>query len=291
MGGYTRKTPVSEVKTDKCFGDYGRLIFPLDPKYYSGDTLGEFTLKLYNNIDPDKTVEVANYLKDHASFGERIFYPIYSEAEMLEDPSKKDAGLFFFRGKPGGRFAICCAGGAMVFVGAMHDSFPHALELSKKGYNAFALIYRVESRHAFEDLSRAIVFVFDHARELQVDTSCYSLWGGSAGGTMVSWAGTYGTEALGERPCPKPGAVIMQYIGLRDVTGQEPPTYCCIGTEDHIANWRIMEKKVEMIKSNGTDAKLEVFDGLLHGFGLGTGTVAEGWFDRAVAFWEHQFSE
>ncbi len=24
----------------------------------------------------------------------------------------------------------------------MQDSFPHALELSKKGYNAFALIYR-----------------------------------------------------------------------------------------------------------------------------------------------------
>ena len=29
-------------------------------------------------------------------------------------------------------------------MGAMQDSFPHALELSKKGYNAFALIYRPE---------------------------------------------------------------------------------------------------------------------------------------------------
>ena len=26
--------------------------------------------------------------------------------------------------------------------------------------------------------------------------------------------------------------------------------------------------------------------GLPHGFGLGTGTVAEGWIDQAIAFWE-----
>ncbi len=29
-----------------------------------------------------------------------------------------------------------------MYVAAIHDSFPHAMELSEKGYNAFALIYR-----------------------------------------------------------------------------------------------------------------------------------------------------
>jgi hypothetical protein len=33
---------------------------------------------------------------------------------------------------------------------------------------------------------------------------------------------------------------------------------------------------------------IEVFPGLSHGFGLGTGTVAEGWIDNAVVFWEKQ---
>ena len=42
------------------------------------------------------------------------------------------------------------------------------------------------------------------------------------------------------------------------------------------------------IRAQGTDAEIEVFDGLPHGFGLGEGTVAEGWIDRAVAFWERQ---
>lgn len=40
------------------------------------------------------------------------------------------------------------------------------------------------------------------------------------------------------------------------------------------------------IQADGTDARIEVFDGLGHGFGLGEGTVAEGWINNAVDFWE-----
>ena len=47
-----------------------------------------------------------------------------------------------------------------------------------------------------------------------------------------------------------------------------------------------MENYISRIQADGTDAQIEVFDGLRHGFGLGEGTVAEGWIDRAVSFWE-----
>ena len=47
-----------------------------------------------------------------------------------------------------------------------------------------------------------------------------------------------------------------------------------------------MRARIDAIKANGTDAEIEVFSGLPHGFGLGEGTVAESWLDRAVAFWE-----
>ena len=49
-----------------------------------------------------------------------------------------------------------------------------------------------------------------------------------------------------------------------------------------------MEGRVRCIQANGTDAEIEVFRGLPHGFGLGEGTVAEGWIDRAIDFWERQ---
>ena len=186
--------------------------------------------------------------------------------------------------------AICNAGGGFAYVGAMHDSFPHALELSKKGYNAFALIYRPGAQTACEDLARAIAFLHEHADELQIDMTDYSLWGGSAGARMAAWLGSYGTEAFREAAYPRPAAVIVNYTGLSEVTGSEPPTYSAVGTSDGIASCRTMQRRIEAIRANGTDAEIEVFDGLPHGFGLGTGTAAEGWLDNAVDFWERNMS-
>ena len=283
---YTTKTNIEDVINDPIFGDYGRLIFPVNSGYYGGRTLGNLSLTWYNYIDSDKTVEICNYMRDHAENGETIFYDIYTEEEKDTDPAKRDTGLFFFRGDPSAKFAIVNAGGGFAYVGAMHDSFPHALELSKMGYNAFALIYRPGAQTACEDLARAIAFVFEHAEELQVDTSDYSLWGGSAGARMAAWLGCYGTENFGEVAYPRPAAVIVNYTGLSEVTGYEPPTYCAVGANDGIASYRTMELRINAIQENGTDAEIEVFHGLSHGFGLGTGTIAEGWIDRAVEFWE-----
>lgn len=287
---FTNESAIKDVISDPVFGDYGRLIFPANSGYYSGSTLGNLSLTWYSNIQPDKTVEIVNYLHTHAAAGETVFYDIYTDEEKVADPDKEDTGLFFFRGDSEAKFAICNAGGGFAYVGAMHDSFPHALELSKKGYNAFALIYRPSAQTACEDLARAIAFIYENADELGVDTSDYSLWGGSAGARMAAWLGSYGTESFGEAVYPRPAAVIMQYTGLSEVTGTEPPTYNCVGTSDGIASYRTMQARIDAIKANGTDAEIEVFQGLSHGFGLGTRTAAEGWLDNAVEFWERNFS-
>ena len=210
------------------------------------------------------------------------------EAEKAADPAKADTGLFFFKGNPGERFAICNAGGGFAYVGAMHDSFPHALELSKKGYNAFALIYRPGWDTAVEDLARAIGFIFEHAEELEVDTDCYSLWGGSAGGRMTAYLGSYGPAAFGGDDLPRPGTAIIQYTGHSEYTENDPPTYSCVGDHDGIASYHTMQSRLNAMSAIGIDTEFHIYEGLGHGFGLGTGTVAEGWIDDAVAFWEKQ---
>ena len=86
----------------------------------------------------------------------------------------------------------------------MHDSFPHALELAKRGYNAFAVIYRPGWQTAYEDLARALTFIFENAEELGVNTNGYSLWGGSAGGRMAAELGSYGAAYYGGADIPKP---------------------------------------------------------------------------------------
>lgn len=285
---YSRTSKITDVTHDPVFGEYGRLLFPADDGYWSGDTLGNLRLIWYNDIDPDTTVDIVNSLYDRAAAGETVFYDIYTDAEKAEDPDKEDTGLFFFRGNAGAKTAIVNAGGGFAYVGAMQDSFPVSLDLSKKGYNAFALIYRPGAETACEDLSRAIAFLTDHADALGIDMTDYSLWGGSAGARMAAWVGTYGTAEFGERAYPKPAAVIMQYTGLSEVTGAEPPTYACVGTSDGIASWRTMQERIRRIRANGTNAEIDIFKGLPHGFGLGIGTVAEGWIDHATAFWEKQ---
>ena len=137
-----------------------------------------------------------------------------------------------------------------------------------------------------EDLARAVAFIHENKDILKVDTNAYSVWGGSAGGRMAAWLGNYGTESFGEKKYPRPSAVIMQYTGLSEVTGDEPPTYNCVGTNDGIANYKVMENRINKIKQNGTDAEIEIFDGLPHGFGLGIGTNAEGWINNAIEFWQ-----
>lgn len=285
---YTLDTAISTVIHDPVFGDYGRLIFPVDDWYYSGDTLGELRLTYYSNIDPDKTVEIANYMKEHAADGDTIFYDIYTEEEKAADPAKEDTGLFFFKGTPGERFAVLNAGGAFAYVGAMQDSFPHALELSKQGYNAFALIYRPGAQTACEDLARAIQFIFEHAEELEVNTDGYSLWGGSAGARMAAWVGSYGTAAFGADDLPQPAAVIMQYTGLSEYSEGDPATFVTVGENDGIANWRVMKQRLDGMSALGIDTEFHSYKGLGHGFGLGTGTVAEGWLNQAIAFWQRQ---
>lgn len=290
---YTENSKVTEVMRDPAFGDYRHLIFPVDIAISEDLELKdvEDILPWYSEVNPKKTVEIVNYMKDRVTDGEQIFYDIYSEEEKEANPAKEDTGLFFFRGDPGAKTAIVNAGGGFMYVAAMHDSFPQALELAKNGYNAFALIYRPGADTACEDLARAIAYLHEHAQELQIDMTDYSLWGGSAGARMAAWLGSYGTAYFGEEEYPAPAAVIMQYTGLSSVTGQEPPTYACVGTSDYIASYESMEQYISRLRRNGTNAEIEVFTGLSHGFGLGEGTVADGWINRAMDFWQQNSSK
>ena len=280
---FSRSSKISDVVTDPAFEGFGRLLFPVNSSYFSGSTLGDLRLTWYNYIDPDKTVEIVNTLKSRSDAGQNVFYDIYSDSEKASDPAKRNTGLFFFPGKNRAKTAICNAGGGFAYVGAMHDSFPHALELSKKGYNAFALIYRPGWNTAMENLGRAIKLLEANADDLGINMKDYSLWGGSAGARMAATLGSYGPSEYGTG---RAGAVVMQYTGHGEWTRNDPPTYACCGTSDGIASWQGMKSRLEDMASAGIPTEFHSYQGLPHGFGLGTGTVAEGWIDDAVRFWE-----
>lgn len=62
--------------------------------------------------------------------------------------------------------------------------------------------------------------------------------------------------------------------------------YNCVGSDDGIASWRTMQNRLQRLSAMGIPTEFHVYEGLEHGFGIGTGTVAEGWIKDAIKFWE-----
>ena len=287
---FTSSSTVADVISDPAFGDFGHLLFPVDRNVSRTMTLADISSSSvyvwYSHIQTEKTVEIINRLYSDAVAGSQIFYRMYSDAAIAADPSKADTGLFLFRGETGKPFAITNAGGGFMYVGAMHDSFPHSLEISKAGYNAFALIYRPDD--PYSDLAKAIEFIHDHATELGVEADDYSLWGGSAGARMAAVLGNeaYLQQLTGRTDIPQASAVIMQYTGYTQASQYDAPTYVCVGSNDGIASWRTMQNRLQRLSAMGIPTEFHVYNGLGHGFGLGQATVADGWINDALKFWQ-----
>lgn len=321
IGAVTADTTVGEVRSDPRTGDWGRLLFPITfdvpPDDVPLSRVGDY-LPWYHYVRTQTTVDIVNDLLSRAeragqgqrdetpdenlgtgavAFGQPFLH-IYSDPEMAAMDGKpvgyrlRDVGLFCFPAQgidpeAGQRapFAIVSAGGGFAYVGSMQDSFPHCLWLSRHGVNAFALQYRPDAQLACEDLARAVSFVFAHADELGCDTRGYSLWGGSAGGRMTAYLGTYGPAAFGGDALPRPSTVVVNYTGHSDASASDPATFSAVGEADGIASWRRMQARLERLSRLGVPTEFHHYPGLPHGFGLGLGTAAEGWINRALAFW------
>ncbi len=284
----TLSSTMKEVTQSPAFTGFGRLLFPINKDVPELRLLKDIGADMPDctAVSLERTVGVINTLKHQAEHGDRVFYDIYTEDEKSKDPSKKNTGLVFFKGREGGKVAICNAGEGFKYVAAMHESFPVAMELANRGYNAFALIYRPGAQTAGEDLAKAIAFLHENAESLKINMKGYSLWGADAGGNMAAWLGSLGTETFGQKEYPKAGAVIMQYSDLADVYGNEPATYAVVGMDDKKVPYQAVSARISQVKARGRVAEVQVLFGVDHGFGLGEGTGAVGWLDNATAFWE-----
>ena len=227
----------------------------------------------------------ASLTKGEADAGKTIFYEFYTERQKQEDPAKRLTGLFFFRGKPGAPFAIVCPGGGFSYVGSLHEGFPLAREISRKGFNAFVIRYRVDERGATEDLAAAVSYVFRNAERLGVGTRGYSLWGCSAGARMVGNIALRGVAGYGGDDLPRPAAAVIAYTGPSGVSGDFPPTFINVSEYDRIVNAATVEQRVRDLRKAGVEVEFHKYKSVGHGFGLGVGTEAEGWIGQAAAFW------
>ena len=274
-----------------AFAGFAPLILPWDDRAYDDrmplSRIGSL-LPYHTHVDPDTVLAGLNRMIDDAAEGRTLFHRFYRDAQTQQEPAKGKTGLFFFRGRPGAPFAVIAPGGGFSYVASVHEGFPYALAISSKGYNAFVLKYRAGhgATVATQDMAAAIAYILTNAASLGVGTAGYSLWGSSAGARMAAAIGSYGVASFGGGNAPKPCAVVMAYTGHSDYTSVEPPTFAVAGEQDGIAPPALMKRRVEALRRSGAAVEYREYKGVGHGFGVGTGTSAEGWAFEAIQFWE-----
>jgi acetyl esterase/lipase len=273
-----------------AFAGHARLLLPWDDRTYDESMplrqIGSL-LPYHGHVEPRVVVDALNRMIDDTRRGQVVFHRFYTPEQRRVDPGKENTGLFFLRGKHGAPFALIAPGGGFAYVGSVHEGFPHAQEISCLGYNAFVLRYRPGrgEQAATQDMAAALAWLFGHAAELGVDTAGYSVWGSSAGARMAANIGSNGPGGYGGGALPKPALVVTAYTGHNQVAAHEPPTFVVVGEQDGIAPPATMERRVAALRAQGTRVVFHTYEGLGHGFGLGTGTSAEGWVRDAVRFW------
>jgi len=285
------QSTIRDILRHSSFAGFSQLILPWDDRAY--DELMPLTrigslLPYHSHVDPATVTSALNHMIDEAAAGKAVFYSFCSEAQKQQEPARRNTGLFFFRGSPGAPVAVISPGGGFSYVGSVHEGFPHAAAISSKGYNAFVLRYRAGHGGAVatQDLAAAVTYIFRNGETLGVGTDGYSLWGSSAGARMAAAIGSHGVAHYGGGDVPKPSAVVMAYTAHSDYSSAEPPTFVVVGEQDAIAPPAVMERRVEALRKSGTEVEYHKYTGVGHGFGLGTGTSAEGWVFDAIRFWE-----
>ena len=278
---------VGDLLTHPAFQGFENQLMPRNDSSYDEEMLLRDIGRLmpyHNHVDPETVVNSLNHMVDEIDAGNKIFYDFYSAEQKQEDQSRTNTGLFFFRGDPGAPFAIISPGGGFSYVGSLHEGFPYAQELSNRGYNAFVLNYRVGGEDiATEDLSAAISYIVENAEELEVSVEDYSVWGSSAGARMAANAGSFKKDGF-----IAPNTIVMAYTAHQNFSENDPPTFVTASKSDRIVNVDAVKNRVANLRNAGIDVEYLQFDNVGHGFGLGTGTDAEGWIDEAISFWEKQ---
>jgi acetyl esterase/lipase len=287
----TTNDSVRHIVNHPAFNGFGQYMLPWDNSNSYYDTLLNNVASLlpyHNHVEPNIVVGAINHMIDEVNNRKTIFYEFYTEREKQEDPAKKSTGLFFFKGKPGAPFAVICPGGGFAYVGSLHEGFPHAVELSKKGYNAFVLKYRTGGElRATEDLAAAISYIFKQAEMFAVSVEDYSLWGFSAGARMAGNIALKGTAGFGGDDLPKPRIAVIAYTGHTSFSENYPPAFITVSEDDGIVDASVVDRRVENLRNAGIEVEYRKYKNAGHGFGLGTGTDAGGWIEHAVQFWQN----
>lgn len=230
-------------------------------------------------------------------------------------------------GTANGTAVIVCPGGGYVHLAMTHEGTDVCKWLNGLGITAFLLKYRLPSDETMvdktigplQDAQRAIQLVRLHAKDWGVETGAVGILGFSAGGHLVSTAGTHFDHAvidnkagvslrpdflvllypvisfadsighrgsrdnlIGKNPDP---ALVQLYSNELQVTDRTPPSFLVHAEDDKTVMVVNSLYFYEALIKHHVPAELHVYPRGGHGFGMHNSTTgADQWPDR-LAEW------
>jgi len=88
----------------------------------------------------------------------------------------------------------------------------------------------------------------------------------------------------------EPSTAVIAYTGQSSWSKYFSPSFITVTANDGITNVNTVERRVANLREAGVDVEYRRYERAGHGFGLGTGTDAEGWLDLAVRFWQRHIT-
>ena len=245
--------------------------------------------------NPNDFVYGVTRLSDKVKAGEDVYYPLFTEDEIKENEQKEQVSLYCLASdnKEKRPYVLLLAGGGFVSVCTPMESLPVAAAFNDLGYTSFCLTYRISENFGdkpetlAEDIYKAVSFITEHADEFNVDPSNYLIGGFSAGGMAIAeWCNP--ETGYQKYDSEKPGAACFIY-GVNELYKDtiDVPSfirYCIDDVHFGVESFDNFESGIAD-RNISTDYKKVDCP---HGFGLGTGTEAEGWVNEAEVFWKEQ---
>lgn len=244
----------------------------------------------------ETVVNGLNYAIETKENGDLEFLSFYDESAVASDSAKENTGLMYYKTADGAPFVLVAPGGGFTMLGVASSAYPYAQPLQEAGYNVFVLKYRVgvyeneedkvpATDRASEDVAAAVSYILANADSLGVDSENYIVLGSSAGGQLTARFCAEYDFARNDITLPK--ACIMLYPAncqRYDYTDCSVPMYITVCQDDPQIDVNGLDTAVEAMKAAGMTVSYNKFPTGGHSFGIGVGTPAEGWMERAIEF-------
>lgn len=228
------------------------------------------------------------------------------------------------KGTANGTAIVVCPGGGYSGLASAHEGAAVAQEFNKIGVTAFLLKYRLPSDDIMKDKSigplqdaqSAILIVREHAAEWGIDPNKIGIIGFSAGGHLVSTAGTHFDKPVIENKgvSVRPDFMMLIYpvisfgeqahVGSREnligktpsaeqvelysnekqITANTPPTFLVHAEDDKTVPVQNSLMFYDALLKNHVKAEMHLFQEGGHGFGLNNSKNKGKWFDWATAW-------